>query len=393
MTQQLAMPRPLMILPASPLPTPAAAAAAHELGHLAAARARGLELSPPLFIPAGLGLLGSFGAITRIKSFVPDRTALAAVGAAGPLAGAALSAAVMVAGAVLTAQQVGGVELDVASFRCVHAWLHWGVRRAEGRAAGSAANCHSQQWLLATATAPCHTCDRPPLAWPPCCRLPACLLPACRESLLAGALGQAVFGERLFSADAVDVNPFFVAGWAGLIINSINLLPVGELDGQRVFLGLFGRRAAARMGAGAAADRGRGRGGQGEEAGQWRRCRAEDVIVPAVRACMAGVPAAAAHSISPWARSAPPPPPLLAVTLLLLGLFGFSNSLSLFWLVLVVTLQRGPVTPCDNELSPITDPVTRSASIAALLLPLLVLLPFPAAISFTNGLPDLPPTF
>jgi hypothetical protein len=81
------------------------------------------------------------------------------------------------------------------------------------------------------------------------------------------------------------------------------------------------------------------------------------------------------------------------VTLLLLGLFGFSNSLSLFWLVLVVTLQRGPVTPCDNELSPITDPVTRSASIAALLLPLLVLLPFPAAISFTNGLPDLPPTF
>ena len=96
---------------------PAAAAAAPELGHLAAARARGLELAPPLFIPAGLGLLGSFGAITRIKSFVPDRTALAAVGAAGPLAGAALSAAIMVAGAVLTSQQIGGVELDVASFK------------------------------------------------------------------------------------------------------------------------------------------------------------------------------------------------------------------------------------------------------------------------------------
>ena len=82
-----------------------------------AARARGLELAPPLFIPAGLGLLGSFGAITRIKSFVPDRTALAAVAVSGPLAGAALSAAVMLAGAVLTAQQVGGVELDVASFK------------------------------------------------------------------------------------------------------------------------------------------------------------------------------------------------------------------------------------------------------------------------------------
>jgi hypothetical protein len=64
-----------------------------------------------------LGLLGSFGAITRIKSFVPDRTALAAVGAAGPLAGAALSAAIMAAGAVLTSQHIGGVELDVASFK------------------------------------------------------------------------------------------------------------------------------------------------------------------------------------------------------------------------------------------------------------------------------------
>jgi membrane-associated protease RseP (regulator of RpoE activity) len=70
-----------------------------------------------------------------------------------------------------------------------------------------------------------------------------------------------VFGERLFSADAVDVNPFFVAGWAGLIINSINLLPVGELDGQRIFLGMFGRRAAARVGAGAASSEGAGQGG------------------------------------------------------------------------------------------------------------------------------------
>jgi len=37
----------------------------------------------------------------------------------------------------------------------------------------------------------------------------------CRESLLAGALGQAVFGEQLFTSDAVDTNPLFVAGWAG----------------------------------------------------------------------------------------------------------------------------------------------------------------------------------
>ena len=82
----------------------------------------------------------------------------------------------------------------------------------------------------------------PPPAPPP---------PPRRESLLAGSLGQAVFGGQLFASDAVDTNPLFVAGWAGLIINAINCLPAGELDGGRVFLGLFGRRAASRMSAGA----------------------------------------------------------------------------------------------------------------------------------------------
>lgn len=46
-------------------------------------------------------------------------------------------------------------------------------------------------------------------------------------------------------------HPILPAGWAGLIINAINCLPAGELDGGRTFLGLFGRRAASRMGAGA----------------------------------------------------------------------------------------------------------------------------------------------
>ena len=88
-----------------------------------------------------------------------------------------------------------------------------------------------------------------------------------------------------------------------------------------------------------------------------------------------------------------PQPRLPAVTLLLLGLSGFTNSLALFWLLLVLTLQRGPITPCDEELSPIRDSGVKAAAIAALLLPLLVLLPYPAAVSFTGGLPDLPPTF
>ena len=57
-------------------------------------------------------------------------------------------------------------------------------------------------------------------------------------------------------------------------------------------------------------------------------------------------------------------------------------------------IQRGPVAPCSEELSPIRDGATRAAAVAALLLPLLVLLPYPAALTLgADGLPDLPPTF
>lgn len=45
----------------------------HEGGHRWAAKRRGVDLSLPFFIPAGLGLLGSFGSITRFKSPIPNR--------------------------------------------------------------------------------------------------------------------------------------------------------------------------------------------------------------------------------------------------------------------------------------------------------------------------------
>lgn len=63
-------------------------------------------------------------------------------------------------------------------------------------------------------------------------------------------------------------------------------------------------------------------------------------------------------------------------------------------LIYIVIIQRGPVVPCSEELSPIQDGATKAAAVAALLLPLLVLLPYPAALSLgASGLPDLPPTF
>lgn len=59
---------------------------AHELAHYAAARFRGFRLSLPWFIPAPV-LVGTFGAIIRLEGRPRDRSALLAMGAAGPIAG------------------------------------------------------------------------------------------------------------------------------------------------------------------------------------------------------------------------------------------------------------------------------------------------------------------
>lgn len=59
---------------------------AHELGHYLTARANGLRVSYPYFIPAPT-LIGTLGAFIRIRQSIPTRKVLFDVALAGPLAG------------------------------------------------------------------------------------------------------------------------------------------------------------------------------------------------------------------------------------------------------------------------------------------------------------------
>lgn len=64
-------------------------------------------------------------------------------------------------------------------------------------------------------------------------------------SLLVGLLAKSVLGTAL-QANVVDVNPFTIVGWLGLIVTALNLMPAGQLDGGRVVQAIYGRKTARR---------------------------------------------------------------------------------------------------------------------------------------------------
>jgi len=73
---------------------------AHEIGHWLLARRHQVRLSLPFFLPAVQ--IGSFGAITRFESLLPNRKALFDIALAGPAFGGIVSLVMLVTGLLLS---------------------------------------------------------------------------------------------------------------------------------------------------------------------------------------------------------------------------------------------------------------------------------------------------
>jgi len=158
----------------------------HELAHYAMARRRRLDASLPYFIPVPPPFLfGTLGAFVSIREPFPDKKALFDIGASGPLAGFAASIPIAILGMYLSAH--------------------------------------------------------------------APVLPAsyCGPTVLGQSYGNLLLGVPLFwqflalfvPSGLVTLHPLALAGWVGIFVTAINLLPAGQLDGGHVFRALFGDRA------------------------------------------------------------------------------------------------------------------------------------------------------
>jgi len=160
----------------------------HEMGHYITSRIHRVKATLPYFIPFP-NYIGTFGAVIKMKSPMRDRRSLLDIGAAGPLAGFVIS---------IIAVAWGLAHADIISIDQLPEESYWNPRIAFG----------------------------PNLAF---------------LALLKW------FGPFSLQPDSLIVNPIMDAGWLGLFVTNLNLMPASQLDGGHIAYALLGRKRAHKL--------------------------------------------------------------------------------------------------------------------------------------------------
>jgi membrane-associated protease RseP (regulator of RpoE activity) len=153
----------------------------HEMGHYITARRYQLSVSPPFFIPglpAPVGI-GTFGAFIRLRTIVNDRRQLLDVGAAGPIAGFIVALPILWYGLAHSQPWLHPEHGTMVPFGMV---MPWGE-------------------------------DVAPLG----------------DSVVTWLVRHGTSG-----AAPLLLHPIAVAGWFGMFVTMLNLLPMAQLDGGHI---------------------------------------------------------------------------------------------------------------------------------------------------------------
>ncbi len=153
----------------------------HELGHYFACKRRGIRATLPYFLPAPPPFpIGTFGAIIKIKAPIQDKKGLIEVGAAGPIIGFILAIPITIIGL-----QLSSIQPTIAE-------------------------AMTNRILLG-------------------------------NSLMFWALSE-LFTNVPVGYD-LSLHPVAFAGWVGMLITALNLIPIGQLDGGHISYALLGKKA------------------------------------------------------------------------------------------------------------------------------------------------------
>lgn len=184
---------------------------AHEFGHYFAGKKNGVDVTLPFFIPFPFSSFGTMGAFISMRSLPRNRRVLFDIAISGPLSGLIVSIIVLLIGLNLSEVHALPIAVD--------------------NAAGLQMEGSSLLYLL--------------LKYLSFGKLLPQLTAQDNLSLTANWF-QYFFTATPFPWGAQDVmlHPVAWAGWAGLFVTAINLLPVGQLDGGHIFQTVFGKRLA-----------------------------------------------------------------------------------------------------------------------------------------------------
>lgn len=185
---------------------------AHEFGHYLAGRYHKTHVTLPYFIPFPLSAFGTMGAFIQLKEPPKNKRILLDIGIAGPIAGLVVAIPVLILGLSLSqvshipASLPPGQGLQIEGNSLIYLFTKF-VVFGQLLPEPSSFNGLSpfQYWV------------------------------------------QYFFTGKPLPLGGMDVmlHPVAWAGWAGLLVTALNLIPAGQLDGGHIIYVLLGKRATS----------------------------------------------------------------------------------------------------------------------------------------------------